>query len=132
MPNGKSRQETRDLGRECPAGILAGEQAKIQDLALNWSGELDHGPVTADDLTECIPQMLESLPQGSSGLNLGRLTPEEAGELLTRVGARLEDQIGEEGKYLGSRLRHERPSIRERHGGWTEQCQDDTRHITFL
>ena len=67
-------QEAGNVERGGLRRRLVEKRAKRGDVAVERSGELDHGPVGPDPVAERVPQVLEGLPQGGTRLDFGRLS----------------------------------------------------------
>jgi hypothetical protein len=48
-------------------GFLEGEPTEVPDLAVDRVDELDHRTIAADDLAECVTEVLEGLPERGPG-----------------------------------------------------------------
>ena len=107
---------------------LVEKRAKRGDVAVERSGELDHGPVGPDPVAERVPQVLEGLPQGGTRLDFGRLPPEKAGQRLTALRPTLELEIRQEGQGLGAERGRDRVPLARGEDRRAQQGEDESGH----
>ena len=92
MPHREPCQEGRDGVAGGAGRVGRGGPAELERVADRRIGQLDSGALGAQAFAQDLAQLLQRLPQRGSGLGLGRLPPEQAGQRLATVGPRLEHQ----------------------------------------
>jgi hypothetical protein len=73
-------------------------------------------------------QEFESLPERCPSLIIGRLAPQQAGQLLPTVNSRLEYQVSEQGDGFCAERGHGRSPIRQGDGRRTQKAKNDIGH----
>ncbi len=81
-----------------PLRLVLGRLEERFHVALDRSAQLDRLAVHVQRVGYQGSQPLQRLPEGSARGGFGRITPEQRGELLARVGAGFERQISEQGE----------------------------------
>ena len=121
-------QEAGNVERGGLRRRLVEKRAKRGDVAVERSGELDHGPVGPDPVAERVPQVLEGLPQGGTRLDFGRLAPEKAGQRLTALRPTLELEIRQEGQGFGAERGRDRVPLARGEDRRAQQGEDESGH----
>jgi hypothetical protein len=76
---------------------------KTGDIALGGGHQLHSLPVHSEHVPQVLANQQQYLAQGPPGGRLGRLTPEERGQLIACVGAGFQSEVGKERETFGAR-----------------------------
>jgi len=124
----ESRQKPGDVEAR---GLARGALQRVEelgDVALDRSPHLHGVAVHVEQVAHGRAQPLQRLAQRGAGRRIGGVAPQQGGELLTRVGAGLQCQIGEQGDVLGPADAARGRDVRPGDGRRTEQVEREAGH----
>lgn len=96
---------------------------EVRDIAFGGRDQLDRLPVYPEHVSQILADEQQHLAQRGTCRGLGRLPPEQGGQLLPGMGAGLECEVGEQGQAFDARRRVPGSGARKRERGRPQELE---------